>query len=50
MVINSVVGWINKSEKFVNFYPDNCSITEIKKHEEKFKITELGRDLPTIIQ
>ena len=50
MVINSVVGWINKSEKFVNFYPDNCSITKIEKNEEKFKITELGRDFYTIIQ
>ena len=50
MVINSVVGWINDSNKVVSFHPDNCSITKIKKHEEKFKITELGRDLPTIIQ
>tara|TARA_B100001123_G_scaffold423982_1_gene534800 strand:- start:405 stop:974 length:570 start_codon:yes stop_codon:yes gene_type:complete len=50
MVINCVVGWINNSEKFVSFYPDNCSITKIIRAEDNFKILNLGRDFSTTVQ
>lgn len=50
MVINSVVGWINDSEKFVSFHPDNCSVTKIEKVGDSFKILELGKDFLTTVQ
>ena len=50
MVINAVVGWINDSEKFVSFYPDNCSITKIERIDGKFNLTVLGKNFPTTVQ
>ncbi len=50
MVINCVVGWIKNSDKFVSFHPDNCSVTKIKRQENKFEILSMGRDFSTIVQ
>jgi len=50
MVINCVVGWINNSEKFVTFHPDNCSITKIKRVKDNFEIQNLGRNTLTTVQ
>ena len=50
MVINCVVGWINNSEKFVSFHPDNCSVTKIRKVKDNFKILSLGKNFLTTVQ
>ena len=50
MVINSIVGWINNSKKFVSFHPDNCSVTKIERVGGTFKILNLGKDFSTTVQ
>ena len=50
MVINCAVGWINNSEKFVSFHPDNCSVTKIKRNKNDFEILSLGKDFATTVQ
>ena len=50
MVINCIVGWIRKSEKFVSFFPDNCSVTKLIKQNNKIIVDKLGRELPTTVQ
>jgi len=50
MTINAIVGWISRSEKVVNYYPNYCSITRIEKIANQYYIRELGAELTTIIQ
>ena len=50
MVINCIVGWIVSADKLVTFYPDNCSITKIQKEGEYFKLKNLGKEFPNIVQ
>ena len=38
VVINSIIGEILKSDKIVNFQPSNCSITEIRKINDRLNI------------
>lgn len=50
MTINAIVGWINKDERIVSYYPNYCSMTKIEKVDNQFVIKSLGKELPTIIQ
>ena len=50
MVINCLVSFINKTQSFVTFYPDNCSVLEIEKSSDKIFIKEFGNELPTIVR
>ena len=50
MVINCVVGWIKNSEEFVYFHPDNCSVTKIRREEDKFEILSMGKEFSTTVQ
>ena len=45
VVINSIIGEILKSDKIVNFQPSNCSITEIRKINDRLKLVKLGKSL-----
>ena len=45
VVINSIIGEIFKSDKIVNFQPSNCSITEIRKINNRLKLVKLGKSL-----
>ena len=42
VVINNVIGKIMNSKKVINFYPDNCSITEIGIKNNKMELIKLG--------
>ena len=42
VVINYVIGKIMNSNKVINFYPDNCSITEIGIENNKMELIKLG--------
>lgn len=42
VVINYVIGKIMNSNKVINFYPDNCSITEIGIEDNKMELIKLG--------
>ncbi len=42
VVINYVIGKITNSNKVINFYPDNCSITEIGIENNKMELIKLG--------
>ena len=42
VVINNVIGKITNSKKVINFYPDNCSITEIGIENNKIELIKLG--------
>ena len=42
VVINCVIGKITNSNKVINFYPDNCSITEIGIENNKMELIKLG--------
>ncbi|MEC9414354.1 MAG: histidine phosphatase family protein [Pseudomonadota bacterium] len=47
VVINNVIGKIMKSTKVVNFYPENCSITEIGIENNKIELIKLGNSSVT---
>ena len=42
VVINYVIGKITNSNKVINFYPNNCSITEIGIENNKMELIKLG--------
>ena len=42
VVINYVIGKITNSNKVINFYPDNCSITEIGIENNRMELIKLG--------
>ena len=44
VVINNVIGKITNSKKVINFYPDNCSITEIGIKNNKMELIKLGNN------
>ena len=44
VVINNVIGKITNSKKVINFYPDNCSITEIGIENNKMELIKLGNN------
>jgi len=50
MVINCVVGWLEKRSQMVSFYPDNCSITKIEIDDNTIKLVTKGEELKTIVQ
>ena len=47
VVINFIIGNILSSNKVVNFYPDNCSITQIAIKNNKLEVIELGESKGT---
>jgi len=47
VVINCIVGSILGSNKVVNFYPNNCSITQIAIKNNKLEVIELGESQST---
>ena len=49
MVINIIVSHLSKSKKIVSFYPDNCSITKLKKTSDEIELINLGIELQTIV-
>ena len=49
VVINSIIGEILKSDKIVNFQPSNCSITEIRKINDRLKLVKLGKSLESMV-
>ena len=49
VVINSIIGEILKSDKIVIFKPSNCSITEIRKINDKLKLVKLGKSLESTV-
>ena len=49
VVINSIIGEIIKSDKIVNFQPSNCSITEIRKINDRLKLVKLGKSLESTV-
>ena len=49
VVINSIIGEILKSDKIVNFQPSNCSITEIRKINDRLEIVKLGKSLESTV-
>ena len=49
VVINSIIGEILKSDKIVNFQPSNCSITEIRKINDRLKLVKLGKSLESTV-
>jgi|TARA_B110000014_G_C19912459_1_gene472170 broad specificity phosphatase PhoE len=44
VVINSIVSFLNKSEKVIFFNPDNTSITHLTLDKEILKIISLGKE------
>ncbi len=50
MVINCVVGWIEKNEKLVSFNPGYCSVTHIEKRADRFLIRQKGMDVNTLVR
>ena len=50
MVINCVVGWLEKKTQMVSFYPDNCSVTKIEIGNNTIKLVTKGEELKTIVQ
>ena len=49
VVINTIIGEILKSDKIVNFQPSNCSITEIRKINNRLKLVKLGKSLESTV-
>ena len=49
VVINSIIGEILKSDKIVNFQPSNCSITEIRKINDRLELVKLGKSLESTV-
>ncbi len=49
VVINSIIGEILKSDKIINFQPSNCSITEIRKINDRLKLVKLGKNLESTV-
>ena len=49
MVINTIVTYAKKYHSMVNFYPDNCSITEFDVNQKKIELVNLGAQLSTQI-
>ena len=49
MVINIVVSTLKDDPRVVSFYPDNCSITELKSDEGKLSLISTGNELQTHI-
>ena len=47
MVINIVVSTLKDDPRVVSFYPDNCSITELKSDEGKLNLISTGNELQT---
>ena len=47
MVINIVVSTLKNDPRVVSFYPDNCSITELKSDEGKLNLISTGNELQT---
>ena len=47
VVINNIIGKIMSSNKIVNFYPENCSITEIGIENNKLELINLGNSSVT---
>ena len=48
MVINIIVSYLKKSDFIVNFYPDNCSITNLSKNGKgEIELINLGSELQT---
>jgi broad specificity phosphatase PhoE len=42
MVINVLVGYLQKSKKIVTFYPDNCSVTKMSLNQGMLSLEEIG--------
>ena len=40
---------IMNSDKIVNFQPSNCSITEIRKINDRLKLVKLGKSLESTV-
>jgi broad specificity phosphatase PhoE len=47
MVINIVASTLSKNKKIVSFYPDNCSIMELRKDKGELELISLGDELQT---
>tara|TARA_B100000989_G_scaffold39876_1_gene25306 strand:- start:104 stop:661 length:558 start_codon:yes stop_codon:yes gene_type:complete len=48
MVINIIVSYLKKSDLIVNFYPDNCSITNLSRDSKgRIELLNLGSELQT---
>jgi broad specificity phosphatase PhoE len=49
MVINIVVNTLKEDLRMVSFYPDNCSVTELKSDKGELNLISTGNELQTHI-
>lgn len=49
LVINAVVGHIQRSERTLSFWPDNGSVTEIQLADGELTLRALGRAMETVV-
>jgi broad specificity phosphatase PhoE len=49
MVINVLVGYLQKSKKIVTFYPDNCSVTKMSLNQGMLSLEEIGSSQESVV-
>ena len=49
MVINVLVGYLQKSKKIVTFYPDNCSVTKMSLNHGILSLEEIGNNQESVV-
>ena len=49
MVINVLVGYLQKSKKIVTFYPDNCSVTKMSLNQGILSLEEIGNNQESVV-
>ena len=49
MVINVLVGYLQRSNKIVTFYPDNCSVTKMSLNQGILSLEEVGSSQESVV-
>lgn len=49
LLINAVVGWILGDQHTLHFWPDNGSITRLRRSEQGLELVELGAQMPSVV-
>lgn len=49
LLINAVVGWILGEQNTLHFWPDNGSITRLRRSEQGLELVELGAQMRSVV-
>ena len=49
LVINAVVGQLLEAPNTLHFWPENASITHLRKKGQSLELVELGAQMPTVV-